>query len=126
MVTPGWYVLIGAGGTREAEDGQAGPVVLQHSARTGMMSAKVSPSATVMNVLTEHDTAGERKVTDRGRVCPDGRTKPPEFLNFAQFSKLAHGAAEEEGHCNVTVQNPASRNFIGWELLLGSTKNLIG
>lgn len=84
MATPGWWVLIGAGGTREAEDGQAEPVVLQHSARTGMMSAKVSPSATVMNSLTERTTAGERKGTDRGGSA--SCTTPPgskTLLNLA-------------------------------------------
>lgn len=49
VATPGWWVLIGGGGIREAEDVRA--ALLQHSARTGMMSANacVSPTATVMN-----------------------------------------------------------------------------
>lgn len=80
-------MLIGAGGTRDAEDEQAEPVVLQHSARTGMMSAKVSPSATVMNFVTERTTAGERKGTDRGG--PASCTEITDVQNFAQCCELS-------------------------------------
>lgn len=74
MATPGWYVLIGAGGKREAGDGQAEPVVLQHSARTGIMSARVSPSATVMNFKTEFTTIREKREADRGGTARSQET----------------------------------------------------
>ena len=53
MATPGWWVLIGAAGTSDAEDERAGSLELQHSAGTGMMSARESLSETVMNSSTE-------------------------------------------------------------------------
>lgn len=74
VATPGWWVLIGAGGTREAGDGQAEPVVRQHSARTGIMSAKVSPSATVMNFGNTPQLEKEGVLTQEGRpAAPNAR-----------------------------------------------------
>lgn len=76
-------MLIGAGGTRDAADGQAEPVVVQHSARTGMMSAKLSPSATVMNFLTERNAAGERMGADSGGTASCAKSpRSKTSLNF--------------------------------------------
>lgn len=96
MATPGWWVLIGAGGTRQAEDGQAEdgqaePAGPQHSAGTGMMSAEVSPPATVINVRTDSGTAS----TDTGGSA--SRTTDPEVHNFAHFCELVHGLQVQGG-----------------------------
>ena len=71
-----------AGGTRQAEDGQAEPAVQQHSARTGMTSAKGSPSATVMNFVTEHTASEVRQAADRERDTSRKSQRPKSISNL--------------------------------------------
>lgn len=100
-------MLIGPGGTRQAEDWQAEPAGLQHSARTGMMSAKGAPSATVMNFLTEHNTGGEGLGTDvqyRPLVLTEEGLSAAQ--NFTLIRRLVHALAREDRYCNFGIELP--------------------
>lgn len=109
VATPGWWVLIGAGGTREAEDRQADRVVPRYSARTGMTSDKVPPSATVMSFVTGNTAVAERKSGCwQRRACQ--LRKFSELQNFAQMKTQSE---------NSLLPNASSLNLIGWELARG-------